>query len=82
MTSDEPAHVDVVPDAEAAGGVSVPVEVEVLEAGLAPEGRVLVAQLVVGRDQRAHVVQATLLSWQPVSLVVGKINNNHYQSEL
>ena len=50
MTSLEAAHVDVVSDAEAAGGVALLVEVQVLEAGLAPEGRVLVRKLVVSGD--------------------------------
>ena len=63
MTSLEATHVYVISDAEAAGGVALLVEVQVLEAGFAPEGGVLVAKLVVGRYQRPHVVLATLFPW-------------------
>ena len=69
MTSLEAAHVYVVSDAEAAGGVALLVEVQVLEAGLAPEGGVLVRKFVVGRYQRPHVVLATLLRGNHLNLV-------------
>ena len=62
MTSLEAAYVDKGSDAEAARGFRVLVEMEVLETSLAPEGRVLVREVVVRRYQRPHVVQASLSS--------------------
>ena len=73
MTSLEAAHVYVVSDAEAAGGVALLVEVKVLEAGLAPERGVFVRKLVVGRYQRSHVVLATLLRGNHLNFVVWEI---------